>query len=371
MATPLPEAWSPSSRPLHPSTDPSVSPDIVEAYKQALQKARHQGTTVRIILVCNPHNPTGLVYPRATLLALASLAAAEGLHFVVDEIYARSVFESPDLKLDNLPDFESILSIDVEKEAGLPRKMVHVVSSASKDFGINGFRLGVYVNQGNEEALSAMSSLGILAQTASPAGALWYTWIEDAQFLNWYFKENHRRMANAYGYVTTWARHHKISYIPSYAGHFVMINLRPFLQTKSDDDAAAREAEAELTQRFLDNKVFVAPGAQYHHPIPGVSTTSDLIQSSPILTVPSSQWFRFTFSLSPQSVREGLRRMESVLGLEPYIESQPLLSHTTGSLALPQSPAVSDSKADEAGKAESNDNPFRPTVSSVVSDWGV
>lgn len=164
------------------------------------------------------------------------------------------------------------MSIDVEKEAGLPRGQVHVVTSASKDFGINGFRLGVYVNQGSEEIISAMTSVGILSQSSAPAGALWYSWLEDKDFLSWYFAENHRRMQGAYEYVTKWCREHKIPYVPSNSGHFLMLDFQQFLKVKDgDSEEKRREAEGDLTSRLMDKGVFIAPGASYHHPIPGVS----------------------------------------------------------------------------------------------------
>lgn len=210
-------------------------------------------------------NPFGRVYSREGLISLAKFAAQENLHLVVDEIYARSIFVSPDLPA--APDFESILSIDVEKEASLPRSSVHVVSSASKDFGVNGFRLGIYINQGNQKVVEAMTSLGILSQASSPAAALFSTWLEDTDFLRWYFEENHRRMTHAYTYLTQWARHHQIPYVPANSGHFVMLDFRRFLPPKDE----ARAAEAALSQRLLEAGIFIAPGGQYHHPDPGVS----------------------------------------------------------------------------------------------------
>ncbi|PWN26670.1 PLP-dependent transferase [Jaminaea rosea] len=304
--TPLPEAYDPAHKPQQPSR--AFTPDTVKAYEDALAQARKDGVKVTSILVCNPHNPTGLVYPRETLVALAKLAAKESLHLVVDEIYARSVFSSPDISDADATRFHSILTVDVEKEASLPRANVHVVSSISKDFGANGFRLGVYVNQGGQDVVAAMSSLGILSQSSSPAGALWYLWLEDRAkggFLPYFFAENHRRMTIAYRYLTQWAQRQGIGYVAANSGHFVMLDLRPYLGVKGGDDGddAARKAETDLSQRFIDARVFVAPGAQYHHPQPG--------------------WFRFTFSLELGAVRVGLQRMEKVLGLESQTEAAP------------------------------------------------
>lgn len=62
-----------------------VAPDTVKYYADALNKAEKEGTQVRSLLVCNPHNPSGAIYPRETIVALAKFAADHSLHFVVDE----------------------------------------------------------------------------------------------------------------------------------------------------------------------------------------------------------------------------------------------------------------------------------------------
>jgi aspartate/methionine/tyrosine aminotransferase len=45
--------------------------------------------------------------------------------------------------------FISALNIDWAVEAGCHPARVHVLSSASKDFGMNGFRIGTLVSQAN------------------------------------------------------------------------------------------------------------------------------------------------------------------------------------------------------------------------------
>lgn len=77
---------------------------------------------------------------------MGRFAAEEHLRLVLDEICVHSVFESPDTDSNHAAPFESILSIDFEKEAGLSRNVFRVVTSTSKDFGIYGFRLYVYLN---------------------------------------------------------------------------------------------------------------------------------------------------------------------------------------------------------------------------------
>jgi aspartate aminotransferase len=43
--------------------------------------------STRMIVICNPSNPTGALIPEATLRAILQLAAAKGLYVLADEIY--------------------------------------------------------------------------------------------------------------------------------------------------------------------------------------------------------------------------------------------------------------------------------------------
>jgi cystathionine beta-lyase len=52
----------------------------------AVRRAYERGARAHIL--CSPHNPTGIVYPRATLAELASLAARRGVTVLSDEIHA-------------------------------------------------------------------------------------------------------------------------------------------------------------------------------------------------------------------------------------------------------------------------------------------
>lgn len=48
----------------------------------------------RALVVINPNNPTGAVYPRSTLVAMAELAARHGLLLMVDEIYDGLLYDA-------------------------------------------------------------------------------------------------------------------------------------------------------------------------------------------------------------------------------------------------------------------------------------
>lgn len=309
---PLPEQGQEAKASLDTS---SFAEDTVGAYEEALQRATKDGIPVRALLVCNPHNPTGTILPRSTVIALARFAAKHKLHFVSDEIYTRSCFATRDISAPAL--FHSILSIDTKTECGLDPAYVHVVTSASKDFAVNGFRLGVLISQHNPALQRAMSSVGLLSQSASPAASLWHTWLQDEPFLAWYLKENRRRLGLAYEHALEWFKHHNVPYYPSNSGFFLMVNLGQFCGIDADtEDKVGRDKEAKFVDRLLDEGVFVAPGTQYHHPKAG--------------------WFRFTFSMEPKTLKLALRRMEKAIGTEgSFEETRGLLDLAKGGEKVP------------------------------------
>jgi len=92
------------------------------------------------IFLCNPGNPTGKLYSRASLERLAKLVKDEGLFLIVDEVYREFCYED---------DFYSVLNIEEI------RNNVIVIDSISKVFSSCGARIG-YVVTRNQELISSM-----------------------------------------------------------------------------------------------------------------------------------------------------------------------------------------------------------------------
>lgn len=148
--------------------------------------------------------------------------------------------------------------------------MLTGADGASKDFSVNGLRLGVrrlrttsltgqvFVSQANPPLLKAFVAAAIWLKASSAADALISGLLNDAPKLENYLSTNILRMQSAYARMTSWLEQHHIPYVPAAAGHYVFVNLRQFLPSGPADDA---EREAQLWLDLLDGGVYLAPGS--------------------------------------------------------------------------------------------------------------
>lgn len=105
--------------PLKPENGFLPDPDEIE---------RHITPRTKMLILNNPNNPTGAVYPKETLEKLAALAVKYNFLILSDEMYGRLVYE--DAK------FTSIASLPGMKERAV------IVSGFSKTYAMTGWRLG-------------------------------------------------------------------------------------------------------------------------------------------------------------------------------------------------------------------------------------
>ena len=85
------------------------------------------GPRTRAIVVNNPHNPTGKVFGRAELEAIAELCIAHDVVAITDEIYEHIVYDGDYVPLATLP--------------GMAERTV-AVNSLSKTYSVTGWRVG-------------------------------------------------------------------------------------------------------------------------------------------------------------------------------------------------------------------------------------
>ncbi|MEV5573003.1 pyridoxal phosphate-dependent aminotransferase [Spirillospora sp. NPDC052269] len=103
----------------------------------------------RAIVIINPNNPTGAVYPREVLLEITELARRHGLLIFADEIYDRILYDGAK--------HTSIASL-------APDLLCLTFGGLSKNYRVAGFRCGWLILSGpKEHAESYIEGLDILA----------------------------------------------------------------------------------------------------------------------------------------------------------------------------------------------------------------
>ncbi len=90
----------------------------------------------KAILICNPGNPTGVLYPRESLEKLKELAIKHDLFLIADEVYREFAYDDSE--------HHSIFSLD-----GIEQHAI-VVDSISKRFSACGARIGCVVSKNDQ-----------------------------------------------------------------------------------------------------------------------------------------------------------------------------------------------------------------------------
>jgi N-succinyldiaminopimelate aminotransferase len=96
----------------------------------------------RLILLNSPHNPTGSVFTRAELTAIAELACEHDLLVISDEVYEHMVFTGEHVPVASLP--------------GMRERTVSI-SSAAKTFSFTGWKIGWVT--GTKQIVSAVRTV--------------------------------------------------------------------------------------------------------------------------------------------------------------------------------------------------------------------
>ncbi|MCF7687668.1 MAG: pyridoxal phosphate-dependent aminotransferase [Cephaloticoccus sp.] len=86
----------------------------------------------RMLVICNPSNPTGVVYTRAEMAALVEVAVQHNLYILSDEMYERLIYD------DAKPTCIATLSAEAEART-------IVVAGFSKTYAMTGWRIGTTV----------------------------------------------------------------------------------------------------------------------------------------------------------------------------------------------------------------------------------
>ncbi len=119
-------------------------PEAAEIEKLATAKTRG-------LILCSPNNPTGTVYGKAEMEAIAKLARERDWWVIADEVYARIVYGGR---------YESIATLP-----GMPERTA-IIDGFSKSYAMTGWRLGYAA--GPKELIAAMELLIVNSFTCAP-----------------------------------------------------------------------------------------------------------------------------------------------------------------------------------------------------------
>ncbi|KAF4461894.1 1-aminocyclopropane-1-carboxylate synthase [Fusarium albosuccineum] len=282
----------------------------VAAYEEAMVAAEKKGIKVRVLLLCNPHNPLGRCYTREALVGYMQFCQKHNLHLISDEIYALSTWHNPDDP--DAPDFTSLLSVN--PVGVINPQLVHVLWGMSKvhtplydasmlaraeplwltsiqDFGSNGLRLGCVISQHNKAFHNALTMNSYFSCPSSAADRITLAILSDDHFVKSFMAENKSRLAKHYLATVRFLEAHGIPYQKgTNAGFFVWANLlAPSMPSLASSKSELHALENKLQQTLLDHKVFLATGTAFGNPTPG--------------------WFRIIFAHERAYLDEGLKRI--------------------------------------------------------------
>ncbi|KAJ1967801.1 hypothetical protein H4R35_006607 [Dimargaris xerosporica] len=309
--------------PVPMTVDQMLDPtEHVRCLALAYARAITNDIEVRAIIVCTPHNPLGVSYSHPLMEAILRFASERNLHVLSDEIYALSTFHNEFKALGNavadVRAYEALAlrsrAVDSENHGfcsvlSLPNladlidpSLVHVIHGMSKDFCMNGMRVGYLVSPWNPRLIAAVRTVSNFSWGSAMTEDLMVELFSDVPWLQGFIDENRQALAQAYAHTARFLMRYSIPYIPSRAGHFVWIDLRQFCTARSPTTANGNghsvctpDQEKALFKRLIDHKVYVTLGQAF--------------------SAQESGWFRLTFTLPLDDMNLGLSRLAEALGV--------------------------------------------------------
>lgn len=196
---------------------------------------KHITDRTKLIVICNPHNPRGLVMSEEDLQYLVDLAKANGLYVLADEAYSDFLVGQR---------FHSLGVFNPEKSH------VIICNSISKNFGISGWRLGYVMT--NEQLINQILKVNQHIITC-PAAILQYYM---AKHFDDIIKITYPQIAEVVEKRQSVARimdRMGIEYLPGSATFYFFVSIAP---TKLS-------SEEFCTRLLMEDHISVVPGKGY------------------------------------------------------------------------------------------------------------
>ncbi|KAJ1966311.1 hypothetical protein GGI12_000154 [Dipsacomyces acuminosporus] len=280
----------------------AMSASQISYFERAIQDIQAAGKSAKMLFLMSPHNPLGISYPKEVLRAFFEFASKHGLFVVLDEIYALSVFN----REEGVAPFESVLSW-TDLDTYIDPASVIVMHGLSKDFGLNGFRMGWILSPWNTDLTNALRSYSLFGYRPAYTDRLIAEFLSDHAFIDSLFVTSQKRLAENYGLVAEFFDSHQIRYLPCSAGHFIWFRLPTSACTSAllslglidatDVATTSWTKENELVvweNIILSDRLYIPPGQAFFSNEPG--------------------WFRLTFAISKEQLELTLKRLARACG---------------------------------------------------------
>ena len=250
---------------------PGTGTPSIETLDAALDAAQTRGLRVRAIFLINPDNPTGAIMLRTELTAIILWARRRGLHIIVDEIYALSVWGDDSgftSAAEILASSSSLLSSSSSSTNSYLGDDVHILWGFSKDFAASGLRAGILFTH-NVRLLEALSNIGYFMTVSNDTQDFLATIVNDENWIDDFFRINQAALKRTYHIVIDALKTLNIPYANAKSGMFVWLSLCEFLTTHSSSSSSCGDeaaiGERELNQALWDEeKLVLTPGEACH-----------------------------------------------------------------------------------------------------------
>lgn len=207
-----------------------VSTDHLEKAWREIQEA---GDTFKMLILTSPDNPTGGIYRKEQLGAIADWCIEKKIHLVVNEIYGMTIIDTSHRAIaadyDNPTPYYSFGKMMAEKQS----PYLHLWYAFSKDLGISGFRVGL-IHTYNEQLLKAYSNLNLTRMVSNYTQWVLQSVLEDKAFLKAYYKKCGEALTESYAIIANTLKKLGISYVPSRGSLFIWADFSTLLSAKTD-----------------------------------------------------------------------------------------------------------------------------------------
>jgi len=239
-----------------------VDGDVLGVTEEMLEEVYAKNKDkIKGIIIANPNNPFGRTYTTEQLFVFINFCHKHKLHFISDEIYALSQFKNT---LDGKKaDFTSVTSLDLPD----PSK-VHVLYGLSKDFCMNGFRIGVIMSR-SLPIIAALKSYSMFCCIPGSYDTMIENLLDSDEWIDKFVALNQKRLAENYEKITKSLKEHNIKYVDANSAYFIWIDLREQIKKVIGQADSPADAEMKFWNRLLANGVYIAPSAAFYATEPG------------------------------------------------------------------------------------------------------